>query len=60
MEFEERPFNFDWQVGDAHVEQLLVGQAMPGKPVTQISAAVGNSVQDQQIAAIVAAFAGMR
>ena len=30
---EERTFNFDRQVADAYIEQLLVTQTMPGESV---------------------------
>ena len=33
MGFEERPFNFDRQVADTQVKQLLVAETVPGESV---------------------------
>lgn len=33
LRFEERTLDFDWQVADAYVQQLLVTQTMPGESV---------------------------
>jgi len=33
MGFEKRPLDFDWQVADAQVKQLLIAETMPGESV---------------------------
>jgi hypothetical protein len=33
VRFEKRAFDFDWQIADAQVKQLLVAQTLPGESV---------------------------